>query len=144
MPPIILLGMGLAMVLFGYVRMNIFPKINGNEVRSLHVAGVPLRAEVVQSKEKMQKGLGDRDGLCGDCAMLFVFSGQGKRSFWMNGMRFSLDIVWISDNTIVHIEKNIPPDTEKIFSPQDMADSVLEVNAGMSDAHGWKAGDKIR
>ena len=40
-------------------------------------------------------------------AMLFRFSQAEKYSFWMKDMRFPLDIIWIKNREVVHIEKNI-------------------------------------
>ena len=139
------LGIGFIGGMLGYLilhRNGALTKSHESQI-SLYVASTPMQAEVVRSKEDMQKGLADRDSLCRDCAMLFMFSGQGRRSFWMKGMRFPLDIIWISHGTIVHVEKNISSNDARIFFPEELTDIVLEVNAGMSDVHNWKIGDKI-
>jgi len=57
-------------------------------------------------------------------------------------MRFPLDIVWIDNDTIVHIEKNVQPDFAGIITPSENADTVLEINAGVADKTGLKVGDK--
>src|SRR5687767_6021997 len=36
--------------------------------------------------------------------MLFVFDDQDVRNFWMNGMRYHLDVLWIKDGKIVKID----------------------------------------
>jgi uncharacterized protein len=75
--------------------------------------------------------------------MLFEFPEKGKRGFWMKGMKFNLDIVWLDDSKIVHIAKNVSCDSKEIIIPEVEADKVLEINAGMADGLGIKAGDEI-
>ena len=129
---------------FAFLKGGTFEAIPENKTERLHIGSFEVQAEVVSSREKMERGLGERDDLCLHCAMLFDFHDLGKRSFWMKGMRFPLDIVWIANGRIVHIEKNISPDTVEIFSPDVAADMVLEVNQGISDSYGWKIGDMVR
>ena len=57
-------------------------------------------------------------------------------------MRFPLDIIWILDGKIVHIEKNVSEKFSGTLSPQVDADSVLEINAGIVDKIGIKISDK--
>lgn len=82
------------------------------------------------TNEERALGLGGRENLCRDCGMLFVFSEPALPGFWMKDMRFPLDIVWLLDDTVVHIERNVPFDSPDTFYPKNMANRVLEFNAG--------------
>lgn len=115
----------------------------GNPISPVIMGGEVFRAEVVSTKEKLEKGLGNRNDMCASCAMLFRFSKSGKYSFWMRDMRFPLDIIWISDGKIVHIEKNIQQGFSGILEPSSEADFVLEINAGLSEKFGIKIGDRV-
>lgn len=88
--------------------------------------------EQASTKESRILGLGLRESLSPGTGMLFLFPdiGPGRHSFWMEGMRFPLDIAWIRDGRIVFLERNIPADSRDIFHPSEDADAVLEVNAG--------------
>ncbi len=88
--------------------------------------------EEASTKESRILGLGLRGSLSPGTGMLFLFPdiGPGKYSFWMEGMRFPLDIAWIRNSRIVFLERNIPADSKDIFRPSEDADVVLEVNAG--------------
>ena len=110
--------------------------LEGNRIKSVFIGKKIFKAEVVESEHKMQKGLGGRDKLCENCGMLFSFPKDGKYAFWMKDMQFSLDILWILDHKIVHIEKNVQPSFEGILSPVEDADNVLEINAGIIDKAG--------
>jgi uncharacterized membrane protein (UPF0127 family) len=62
----------------------------------------------------------------------------------MKDMKFPLDIIWISENKIVHIEKNVSEKFSGILSPPVDADEVIEINAGLSDQYGFKLGNEVR
>lgn len=112
-----------------------------NKVSSIKVGGAVFVVEVVAAQDKLKKGLGGRKELCDSCGMLFQFSQPGKYSFWMKDMLIPLDIVWISQEKIVQIEKNIQPDFKGTLVPFENADKVLEIKAGKSDELGIKLGD---
>jgi len=91
--------------------------------------------EIADTRKSREHGLADRDALCASCAMLFRFDAPGKYGFWMKGMRFPLDLAWIRDGKIVHIERDIPADSPAIMKPEGDATEVIETNAGaLSDA----------
>jgi len=99
--------------------------------------------EMVNTPEKMANGLGGREELCDDCGMLFVFSKSSRHSFWMRGMRFPLDFVWIANGQIIDIDKNIPFNYSSTLEPDGPVDKVLEVNAGTVDKYEIKKGDRV-
>lgn len=116
-----------------------------NKIQRILVRGQQFKAEIADTPQKMTLGLGERDALCEQCGMLFVFPEKETPSFWMKGMRFSLDIIWFDseDGQIVHIEKSIPADSKEIYASPEKADRVLEINAGMAEKHGIKVGDTV-
>lgn len=102
--------------------------------------------EIADTQEKSYMGLSFRDSMCKNCGMLFPFKEEKERSFVMRDMMFSLDIVWISDDEIVKIDKNLEPEgheTKNIYSSGQVVDNVLELNAGFTDRNNIKIGDII-
>jgi uncharacterized membrane protein (UPF0127 family) len=102
--------------------------------------------EIADTAEKQALGLGERDDLAWDHGMLFPYERPGFRSFWMKGMRFSIDIVWILDGRIVAIDPNVPFEkggNGPILQPESLIDAVLEVPAGYAAARGWRIGDRV-
>lgn len=102
-----------------------------------------LIAEIADSDALRQRGLGYRDGLAPGTAMLFVFGGPSVHTFWMKGMRFCLDIVWIETGTIRGAAENACPvpgasdvDLPRYPSPEPVT-YVLEVPGGWLAAHGY-------
>lgn len=107
-----------------------------------------IQVEIADNVISQVKGLSGRDSLPENRGMLFVFSEPDIQKFWMNGMRFPLDIIWINGDTVVDVVTlNQPtaesPVPETIFSPLAV-DKVLEINAGMVEKMGIRQGSAIR
>ena len=100
--------------------------------------------ELAVTEEERRRGLMGREKLADNnefpgaiTGMLFVFEEELKHSFWMKNMKISLDMIWIdSEGVVVHIEKNVQPCVNnpcEIFTPNNSALYVLEVNSGIAD-----------
>ena len=101
-------------------------------------------AERAFNSQKREKGLGGRKKIFSWNAMIFEFQEKNKFSFWMKGMLFDLDILWISDGKIVAISKNIPSDFSQNIVPDVPVDKVLEIKAGTCDKEGIELGDEVK
>jgi uncharacterized membrane protein (UPF0127 family) len=83
--------------------------------------------------------------------MLFVFPTSSQPAFWMQGMQFPLDFIWISaGGRITDLTENVPPpaaatpDSElPVYRPSAPVLYVLEVNAGVVAATAVHMGDAI-
>lgn len=122
-----------------YLKNPLTTKVTiGNHVIYVDVAATP------QARER---GLSGRTSLAEDHGMLFVYPAPAKHGFWMRGMNFSLDFIWIRDKTVFELTRNVPPPTEGevpvMLEPYYPIDMVLEVNAGTIDRLGIKEGDTI-
>lgn len=103
-----------------------------------------LQVEVVSSAAAQELGLGGRPSMDADHGMLFVFPNRGVYPFWMKGMHFPLDIIWIDGDTVTEITTLQPPaspdEQPQEYMPKLPADRVLEINAGMAKKLGIGAG----
>lgn len=119
-----------------------------SNTKLLKINDLEINVEVVKTNEERAKGLGGRDSLEDNSGMLFVFDNT-KPTFWMKDTKISLDIIWINDNKIIGIDKNIKPeigtDDSKLtrYPAPAEVDYVLEVNAGFSDKNKIKIGDLV-
>lgn len=109
-----------------------------------------VRAEVVSSAREQMLGLGNRESLPEGSGMLFVYDRPGERIFWMKGMRFPIDILWIRDGRITHIEAELPPPSPmtgdrslKRYGRGVSADMVLELPAGTVAKYGITPGQTV-
>jgi uncharacterized protein len=115
------------------------------------VGDASFEAEVSETSAERSLGLGERDSLAPEAAMLFVFNDEAQHGFWMKGMRFPLDFVWISaDRRVVALTENVPPpepDTPtsdlELFDEDVETQYVLEVNAGTLERAGTEVGDVV-
>ena len=104
----------------------------------LRIAGNELTAEVVADEAARRRGLAGRRTLAEDHGMLFVFPDRAERSFWMRGMRFPIDIIWIARGRVTRISRDLPvPDRGlPLYSSGTPADRALEVAAGWARSNG--------
>ena len=119
------------------------------ETRELWVGEARVEVELVDDGDEMNKGLGYRDSLGEDMGMLFIYPEPIIPTFWMKGMRFDLDFIWILDGVVVEITENIPfpVDGEEqlpLIRPKELSDWILEVNAGWVEENGVSVGDVVR
>lgn len=122
----------------------------GLPVVTLRVGDTAVRAEVARTPQEMERGLGFRDSLPEDAGMLFVFNFPARFQFWMRGMRFGLDFIWIGeDGAVREVTADVPPEPGvpdqqlRRYQPAEDVRYVLEVNAGFAARHGVAPGDRV-
>ena len=113
-------------------------------------SNIKITAEVADTPEKRELGLSYRTTLDENAGMLFVFENPNIPFFWMKDMNFPLDIIWIMDNKVIDIDKNVPIPKKgtplnqlPTYSPSDKINYALEVNAGFADKNKIKIGDGV-
>lgn len=117
----------------------------GDAGRTVTLAGQTISVSVADSEATRAQGLSGRSGLGENEGMLFIFPIDGTYGFWMKDMRFSIDIIWIAeDSRIVHIEPQVSPETyPNVFQPPVLARYVLELPAGWTSQYQVKRGDVV-
>ncbi len=114
---------------------------------TVQIGSTIISVETVATPEQQRKGLSGKTSLLDEQGMLFIFSKPGMYGFWMKGMLFPIDIIWIQNGKILAIEKNVAPEPNatnlKTFYPPTPVTEVLEVNAGFAKARGFKEGDEV-
>lgn len=104
--------------------------------------------EVMRTAEELRRGLQGRESLNDGQGMLFVFEQEEIRRFWMKGMRFAIDIIWMdTKGRVVFIAPSCPPCIEDpcvVYGGSVKARYVLEVPAGFAKTHQLKVKDKLR
>ncbi len=107
---------------------------------------VTVTAELARSVSEQTRGLSGRPGLAPGRGMLFVYAEAQPVGIWMKDMRFPLDILWVRDGRIVHIEANAPPllptGPERVYTAT--AHLVLEVPAGFAAQEKIRVGDRVK
>ncbi len=103
-----------------------------------------FNVEIAAGYEQREQGLMCRTGLKNDYGMLFEFDDSAERTFWMKDTVSALDIIYIAPSgRIVSIQKNAKVLDRTPLPSHGDASGVLEINAGLSDKLGLKAGDLV-
>lgn len=105
---------------------------------------------VADTPDERAAGLSGYPGLPEDAGMLFVYAEPQQATFWMKGMEFALDMIWIRDGIVVQIHADVPPapsDTPDNnlprYFPNEPITHVLELNAGAAERLGITIGSRI-
>lgn len=156
-------GVFLILLAFGgLARFLLMPQSLPPETQILEVGQNQFWVEIADEPSEHSRGLSGRENLPENQGMFFIFPDAAIRSFWMNGMRFPLDIIWIRGDEIIGFSENLPfpkpsagtPVAKSdlgaasgsdypLYSPSKPADKVLEINAGLVKKSGLKIGDKL-
>lgn len=116
--------------------------------KPLHIGSTVIQAETRKTEAEQELGLSWRTSMGANEGMAFVYNFPQQVLYWMKGMQFPLDFIWVKQGKVIETSENVPaPLTEnsKIYtiSPQQQVDIVIEVNAGFVKTHGVKVGDEV-
>ena len=105
--------------------------------------------EVARTQQEQETGLAKYMSYSQKNAMYFPFPRPGYVAFWMKGMHFPIDILFIRNEKIVTIAANIPAPTPgqthlPTYVPASPADGALEISAGLSQKYGFRIGDTVK
>ena len=113
--------------------------------------------ELAFTEAEQSKGLMNRDKLAETGGMLFVSDTMSRKSFWMKGCRFDLDLIYMDAQGVIvaiHRMKMEKPqqrneseeayyDRLPTYDSGKPAQFVLELVAGQIDFLGLQVGDKL-
>ena len=101
---------------------------------------------IADELQEQWQGLSDRESMEYNNGMLFIFPDYEPRTFVMRRMHFALDILFIKDNKIIDIYKNLAPEGESPtgkYSSSQPVNYVLELNGDFTNEFGIKIGDEV-
>lgn len=116
-----------------------------NETKAkIEINGKIYTVEVANSQEKRSKGLMFRKYLPENTGMLFVFSYEDYRYFYMKNTLIPLDIAFFNVQMEIVSIKQMEPLDETTVPSEKKAMYALEMNRGFFEKEGIKVGDKIK
>ena len=107
---------------------------------------IRIYVEIADDENEMAKGLMFRQRLDESSGMLFVFSDEYYRTFWMKNTLIPLDIIFIgNDFKIAEIKYAVPCREEPciLYKSSKPARYVLEVNGNFTIKNDIKVGNII-
>lgn len=85
-----------------------------------------------------------RTSLGADEGMIFLYPQDIEITMWMKNTYIPLDMIFVKhDGTVLRVEENTEPFSERVISSGGNARAVIEMKGGSAVALGIKAGDKI-
>ncbi len=135
-------------LIFSAVRSNssIFSFLNKSSVT---INNHKFDLSVAKSDKEKQVGLSDKKSLSENSGMIFTFDKPDYYPFWMRNMHFPIDILFIANNKIVTIYRNVQPPKSNneelpIYRPSQPADTAIELPAGTADKYNIQEGDTVK
>jgi len=116
----------------------LFKNLTPTDSVKIEIKNQTYQFEVAKTLAQKSLGLGNRDRLCQNCGMIFVYQNEGIQPFWMKNTLIPLDIIWLDKNgQVVDIKTALPqpntPDIKlTIYQNPVPAQYVLEINAYQS------------
>ena len=105
---------------------------------------VEFTVELATTPRQHAQGLMFREYLAPDAGMLFIFSQEGQRSFWMKNTLIPLDMLFFNaSGAFVSMIENAEPESLTPRRSYGAAKFVLEVNAGTSARLGIGTGSRL-
>lgn len=130
---------------------NFSLNLSSPKMSQLQIGNTTINVLVADNDNTRKRGLGGKEAVATNEGMLFVYPNLDKRIFWMKGVKFPLDFIWIRGNQVVDIIKNVPGVTKDQkdedlprYTSKELVDKALEVAAGFVDSENIHVGDTIQ
>jgi UDP-GlcNAc:undecaprenyl-phosphate GlcNAc-1-phosphate transferase len=143
---IVFVGM---VLLLGFLTIIFFWKINTNHLtfkadKKIEINSNILEVKVAQTSEETYQGLSGVKKMANNQGMLFAYKDFSSCSHVMRGMLIDLDFVFLKDEEVIFIQKDVSKNFQGIVkSPYD-CNQVLEINSGVIEELNIKIGDTIK
>jgi uncharacterized membrane protein (UPF0127 family) len=144
---IIAVGIVFAIIIaFIIFQFNPFLKSTNKNAPAVTVKNHTFSVTIAATEQERQQGLSGVKSLPLNEGKIFLFDNADTYAFWMKGMKFPLDIIFINDGKVVSIAENLPPatsDNPPTYQPTGPSKAALEINAGLAKKYNFKPGDKV-
>lgn len=123
----------------------LFNKKNIPKEIKANINGTNYYLEIASTRKQREKGLSNRQSLCSNCGMLFVFKKEDIYPFWMKDTYIPLDMIWLDKNfKVVKIATVLQTNSENSYTNKDKAKYVIELNANEVFKRDLKIGDIVK
>lgn len=104
--------------------------------------------DIADDSEERARGLMSVESMEDSKGMLFVYSDEAIRGFWMKDTLIPLDMIFIDSNlSITDINKGAQPcgnEACQVYYSKSPARYILEINGGLSNRLNISVGDKVQ
>jgi len=118
-----------------------------NDSASVELAGQRFYVDIADDDNERARGLMFVEHMDDDKGMLFIFSNEQPRSFWMKNTKIPLDIFYFDEQLkLVSVSENTRPCRTaqcRSYPSTGPAKYVLELNGGKAKELGVTAGSQL-
>ncbi len=144
---IAILAIGSAfLLLYSRNQPQVTTSFNSAQKASITIGTTTIYADIANTSEERERGLGGRPFIKDNEGMLFVFDNPDFYTFWMKDMVFPIDIIWLDKEfRVVDVTENVLPSSfPEAFKPSYKALYVLEVQSGFFEAQSLEEGSLLK
>ncbi len=117
------------------------------KITEIKIGDRVFNVEIADTIASRAKGLSSHEPLSDNQGMLFVFPFAAPQVFWMKGMKFPIDIIWIKDDKVIGMAVGAGVEAGPnyaFYKSSEAVDKVLEINAGLVSRLGIQTGDILQ
>ena len=135
---LILIIIASAVLLLKLPKKQTIPKID------ITIKDKVFSLEIAKTIAQKSRGLSNRNSLCPNCGMIFVYRIETIYPFWMKNTLIPLDIIWVNKQGIVVDIIQGKPNDLSILTPKSPALYIIELNKDTSTNLNLNIGDHIQ
>jgi len=112
-------------------------------------SGKEIKVKVAVSREEFSRGLSGIKKIDGDDGLFFIKEKPSQSIFWMAGMKFPLDIIYLDKDLVVvdiFLDKQpcIRESCELLYSKFSNVQYILEIPTGLANQYQLEFNKKIK
>lgn len=111
---------------------------------TMHVGSQKIKVEIVRDEAEQMRGLMYRKTLCDNCGMLFVYTNERKRSFWMKNTFIALSIGFFNSNKELVDVQEMEPVVSEMQTNIPTYESAAPAMYALEMPKGWFKKNNIR
>jgi uncharacterized protein len=110
----------------------------------MQIGNRTFHLEIANTRDRRRIGLMYRKSLPPDHGMIFLFTDEVNREFWMKNVPFPLDIIYLNSAGKVVSILHMKPMDETTTLSNAAAQFAIELNQGTAQSAGIKIGDTLQ
>lgn len=114
----------------------------GNTIE-LSIDDKVIQAELAQTRQERARGLMQREALCENCGMLFVFPSADKWAFWSKNTPLALSVAFVDRNGCIVQIDDMEPNSIETHAAEYQVVYALEMTRGWFARNNIEAGSSI-
>ncbi|MFA6081820.1 MAG: DUF192 domain-containing protein [Patescibacteria group bacterium] len=133
------------------IGLGLYLRTQTDNLVTVTIGQTKITTEIAKTSTQKEQGLSGRTSLKFDSGMLFSYDNPTRPTFWMKGMKFPLDFIWVRDGKVIELTEHVAAPLSSMtesqmlkYVPKENVDAVIEVNGGFVEYNKIKVGDTVQ